>query len=89
MSAPVDLSRIFDGHYPGNGLAVVDAADDLHAKLSDAQFVASFAPPIVSYRSCVCGCVMEVRSHDGAISDDDRDALRDWDDVHMGCEVAS
>ena len=44
--------------------AVLDAADTALATLQDAQYVASFAPPITSYRSCVCGAVMEKRGTD-------------------------
>lgn len=49
---------------PRGVLAVLDAADVAHAKLADAEYVASFAPPITSYRSCVCGSTMEKRGSD-------------------------
>lgn len=62
-SAAGVLDRAFDSE-PAGVLAVLDAADAARDKLSEAQFVASFAPPITSYRSCVCGRVMEKRGND-------------------------
>lgn len=44
--------------------AVLNAADTAHQDLEDAQWIASFAPPITSYRSCVCGSTVEVRGSD-------------------------
>lgn len=55
------LDSVFDATRPAGVLAVLDAADLAQDKLADAQWVASFAPPITSYRSCVCGRVMEKR----------------------------
>lgn len=69
-------------------LAVMDAADRLHNKLADAQFLASFAPAPTYYAKCVCGSVMEIRpsDHRTELDDDDREAIRDWEDAHSYCQ---
>lgn len=42
-------------------LGVLDAAESLHRNLGDAQFVASFAPPLTYHAQCPCGSVFEIR----------------------------
>lgn len=63
--------------------AVLDAADKLHGQLEDAEYRASFAPAPTFYAQCVCGSVMTVH---GELDEDDREAIRDWDDTHAYCQ---
>lgn len=69
------------GHRAGVN-AVLDAADAQRNQVEDAEYRASFAPAPTFYAQCPCGSVMQVH---GDIDDEDRDAIRDWDDVHAGC----
>lgn len=64
-------------------LAVLDAADRLHGQIEDAEYRASFAPAPTFHAQCTCGSVMEVH---GELDDEDRDAIRDWDDFHAECQ---
>lgn len=71
---------------PGGGVTtLLAAADAARDTLADAQHLASFAPPVQVYRSCPCGSVFEIRGFDRQLDDDDRDAIRDWDDDHVYC----
>ena len=47
------------------------AADQHIVKAERDEWVASFAPPVTSYRSCVCGSVMEKRGSDQIVVTDD------------------
>lgn len=70
------------GHRAGVN-AVLDAADAQRNQVEDAEYRASFAPPPTFYAQCQCGSVMEVY---GDLNDEDRDAIRDWDDTHAYCQ---
>jgi hypothetical protein len=67
----------------GGILTVLDTADAAADKLSDAQYLASFAPPAVYYARCACGSVFEVRASE--VTDEDREAIADWNLAHDYC----
>lgn len=77
------LDELVDRARPGV-LAVLDAADALHRQVEDAEWRASFAPPVTHYAQCPCGSVMEVY---GELDADDYDAIRDWQTDHEDCEA--
>ena len=67
-------------------LAVLNAADAQLDKLTEAQWVASFAPPITSFRSCVCGATMEKRGTDQiTVADDEKAAAVEAVAEMLGC----
>ncbi|WP_104182751.1 hypothetical protein [Mycobacterium avium] len=68
------------GHRSGVS-AVLDAADKLHRRIEDLESRLPWPPSY--YAQCVCGSVMEVY---GDVTDEDRDAIRDWDDLHAYCQ---
>lgn len=61
------------------------AADEHLAKVDELGYLASFAPPPRHYAQCVCGSVFEIRT-ELELTEDDYEAIRDWQDVHLYCE---
>lgn len=65
LDVPVAADR------PSKFFAALATADEHIAKAERDEWVASFAPPVTSYRSCVCGSVMEKRGTDQIVVTDD------------------